>query len=224
MMPRRTTKREENSPRPKNVLSANERDLRIRRGILDTAAELFFQHGYDAVSVDAIVEHAGGSKTNVYRQFGGKDGLLDALVEYESARLRKPLEELDVSNVKLEEGLALIARTYLSLIYDGRAVGLHRLVIAQGKKFPTLAATFTKNGPEGSVQRVATIFSRWKQDRMLVTERDTHVLARQFLDLLKVKVHSQLLLGVAEANSKKDRQLAISEGIQTFLHGVHAPR
>jgi hypothetical protein len=37
---------------------------------------------------------------------------------------------------------------------------------------------------------------------------------------MKVKVHLQLLLGIAEAGSKRDRQTAISEGIQTFLHGA----
>lgn len=200
------------------------RDIRARRAILDTATELFFAHGYDAVSVDSIVAGVGGSKTNIYRQFGGKDGLLDALVECESGKLRKPLDDLDVLASPLREGLALIAKTYTSVIFDDRAVALHRLVIAQGKRFPKLAATFAKNGPEASVQRVAAIFSHWKGVGILCTERDPHILSRQFLELLKIRVHAQLLLGIPDAGSRKDKQMAITEGIETFLHGVQKMR
>lgn len=38
--------------------------------LLISATELFLEHGYDAVSLDDIVNHAGGSKASIYKYFG----------------------------------------------------------------------------------------------------------------------------------------------------------
>ena len=39
------------------------------------AADLFLKRGYEGVTIDKIVELAGGSKSTVYSEFGGKCGL-----------------------------------------------------------------------------------------------------------------------------------------------------
>ena len=36
------------------------------------AADLFLKRGYEGVTIDKIVELAGGSKSTVYSEFGGK--------------------------------------------------------------------------------------------------------------------------------------------------------
>ena len=61
--------------------------------ILDAALRLFADRGYDAVSVQEIVEATGITKPPLYHHFGSKQGVLDALVakNYEDwlARLQK---------------------------------------------------------------------------------------------------------------------------------------
>ena len=42
--------------------------------LLISATELFLERGYDAVSLDDIVQHAGGSKASIYKYFGNKEG------------------------------------------------------------------------------------------------------------------------------------------------------
>ncbi|EJD6088430.1 TetR/AcrR family transcriptional regulator [Acinetobacter baumannii] len=51
------------------------RGIERRLALLLSATELFLEKGYDAVSLDDIVNHAGGSKTSIYKYFGNKDGL-----------------------------------------------------------------------------------------------------------------------------------------------------
>lgn len=65
------------------------RDLpQTRRGhercvaLLESGAELFLEFGYDAVSLDDIVNHAGGSKASIYKYFGNKEGLFKAICDY----------------------------------------------------------------------------------------------------------------------------------------------
>lgn len=59
------------------------------RGRLITAATLLFcQRGINAVGVDAIVESAGTAKTTLYKLFGSKENLVEAVLEAEGAAWR----------------------------------------------------------------------------------------------------------------------------------------
>ncbi len=58
------------------------RGIERRLALLLSATELFLEKGYDAVSLDDIVNHAGGSKTSIYKYFGNKDDLFTAICDY----------------------------------------------------------------------------------------------------------------------------------------------
>jgi AcrR family transcriptional regulator len=58
-----------------------ERRTETRRRLLDAAASLIAQRGIAATSVDAIAEAAQRTSGAVYDHFGGKDGLLVALLD-----------------------------------------------------------------------------------------------------------------------------------------------
>lgn len=70
---------------------------RARDALLDAAEELFARNGIDAVSNRRIVEHAGAANHSaIAYHFGGREGLLRALVERhhdEMARRRRELTE-----------------------------------------------------------------------------------------------------------------------------------
>ncbi|MCD7955850.1 MAG: TetR/AcrR family transcriptional regulator [Lachnospiraceae bacterium] len=50
-----------------------------RSRIVQAAWELFYENGYDATTVDEIVERSGTSKGSFYHYFAGKDALLSSL-------------------------------------------------------------------------------------------------------------------------------------------------
>src|SRR4051794_1908637 len=58
-----------------------ERRADTRERLLRAAAELFARKGVDAVSVDAIADEAGRTSGALYDHFGGKQGLITALVD-----------------------------------------------------------------------------------------------------------------------------------------------
>jgi AcrR family transcriptional regulator len=60
-------------------MSVESRSARER--ILDTAAELFYVHGFHAVGVDLIIERAEVAKTTLYRHFPSKDDLIVTWLE-----------------------------------------------------------------------------------------------------------------------------------------------
>jgi AcrR family transcriptional regulator len=59
----------------------SERKADTRERLLSAAAQLFADHGIDAVSVDVVAEAAGRTSGAVYDHFGSKQGMLLALLD-----------------------------------------------------------------------------------------------------------------------------------------------
>src|ERR1700724_3721370 len=57
--------------------------LSPRDRLIEAATRLFCRYGVNSVGVDAIVGAAGTAKTTLYKVFGSKDGLVEAVLERE---------------------------------------------------------------------------------------------------------------------------------------------
>lgn len=64
-----------------------------RERILDTASELFYEHGIQTVGVDTVIARAGVAKMTLYRHFHSKDELVAAYLARRDARWREWLDE-----------------------------------------------------------------------------------------------------------------------------------
>src|SRR5262245_66155474 len=52
-----------------------------RERLLQTAGELFYEHGFQAVGIDRILAESGVAKMTLYRHFASKDELIAAYLE-----------------------------------------------------------------------------------------------------------------------------------------------
>src|SRR6185312_10012339 len=78
------------------TMTAKRSRAEARNGKLRTIAEdLFLKRGYDGVTIDKVVELAGGSKSTVYSEFGGKCGLFINSIETLCRQSNEPLAKLD---------------------------------------------------------------------------------------------------------------------------------
>jgi AcrR family transcriptional regulator len=119
------------------------RDAQLR----SRASTLFLERGYDGVSVDDIVREVGGSKTNVYSFYGGKDGLFLAIMEEILHDVILPLKLLELGGLSFEAGLRKFASALLTVLLDERHLAFQRLVIAEALRHPQLGSTWYQNGP-----------------------------------------------------------------------------
>jgi AcrR family transcriptional regulator len=55
--------------------------LSARQRLLAAADELFYAEGVHTVGIDRVIEHAGVAKGSLYKNFGGKEGLVHAYLE-----------------------------------------------------------------------------------------------------------------------------------------------
>jgi AcrR family transcriptional regulator len=58
----------------------------VRERVLDTAAALAVEHGWDRVRIGEVATASGVSRPTLYREFGTKDGVGEALVAREAER------------------------------------------------------------------------------------------------------------------------------------------
>lgn len=92
------------------MATQGERRADTRQRLLDAAAELFAARGIEGSSVDAIAERAERTSGAVYDHFGGKDGLLFALLEGWVDRVAVVISAELATATTLDERLASIWR------------------------------------------------------------------------------------------------------------------
>lgn len=80
-----------------------------REQILETALDLFYTRGYDAVGVQEIAERSGVTKPTLYYYFKSKYGLLEQLLESRSGRFFQELHAACTSGGELRETLCAAA-------------------------------------------------------------------------------------------------------------------
>lgn len=106
--------REPRSPSPRSA-RRSERVERKRQRILESAAHCFSTHGFPKTTVEEIASGAGVSKGLVYAYFGGKEELLDAVLErtleewFDATR-----GEMDRQATDTREALAILHRVSLA--------------------------------------------------------------------------------------------------------------
>ncbi|HET6308962.1 MAG TPA: TetR/AcrR family transcriptional regulator [Rhodopila sp.] len=129
---------------PRRTRRGEERDARLRA----RASELFLERGYDGVSVDDIVREVGGSKSNVYSFYGGKDGLFLAVMAEITVEMVSPLKRLQLQGLSFADGLAAFSRALLSVLLEERHLAFQRLLVTEAMRHPQLGSTWYQNGPQ----------------------------------------------------------------------------
>jgi TetR/AcrR family transcriptional regulator, mexJK operon transcriptional repressor len=196
----------------------DERSDRLRRA----AAALFLERGYAGVSVDEIVQVAGGSKTNVYSFFGGKSGLFLAVVELLCNELLEPLATIDVTQSGVVAGLRTIARALLDVILEERALALHRIVAAEALACPDAARLWFESAPARVHGVLADFITRHQKNGTLRPGNPREV-AVLFHDMLTLNMHVQRLFGLHAPFSHAEVDAHIESVIALFVHGFKAP-
>ncbi|ARO14480.1 TetR family transcriptional regulator [Ketogulonicigenium robustum] len=138
-----------------------------QEALIAAATELFLAKGFANVTIDEVVAVAGGSKTSVYRQFGGKEGLFAEVVTQLCATLLSPLAHLDLGGATPAVGLDILARTLMRQLLQPRHIAFQRMVLAVSDQFPALMAKWYDVGPRQSQAMIARFLGDDAQARRL---------------------------------------------------------
>ncbi|TWH09816.1 TetR/AcrR family transcriptional regulator [Rhodococcus rhodochrous] len=140
-------------------------ELRARRrtAIIDSAAALFAEHGFDATPVTAIAKAAGVSSGTVFHYFGDKRGVFRAIFEQGLPETRALVERHRDADDPLEALLDMVAEL-VGQATDPAAGGLVVEVIRQVGHDPALAEILDED--DGIVLEGLTHLLRRAGDRI----------------------------------------------------------
>jgi len=202
---------------------ANKRSRREVRNskIQKAAAELFLRHGYEGVSIDKIVELAGGSKSTVYSEFGGKSGLFISSIENLCRQSNEPLANIDYSGLNLEQSLKKLSYRILEFITTKRSVELHRLAIGEAKNTPEVGEAWYTHGPSRTASFIRSVLESYPHEL-----RNTTVpidrLAVLLHDSLTGDVLDRLLAGIGKPPKDAELKRLASVTLDAFLGQVRS--
>ena len=107
-----------------------------RSRIVSAAWELFYENGYDATTVDDIVERSGTSKGSFYHYFSGKDALLSSLSTVFDEKYEELAATLD-PDMDAFDALMFLNRALFFMIEN--AISLELLARLLGTQLTTLS-------------------------------------------------------------------------------------
>lgn len=191
--------------------------------LTDVAAELFLERGFESVAVDELIARVGGSRRNVYSHFGSKEGLFIEVVTRLCEELALPLKQLNIAEHQSWDALTSFGRELLQTVLQPRTLALHRLMIAEGRRFPELAQAVLKAGHlnAASILAVWIESKRGKVRNGLGSHLPALTLAQQFIDLVVTEAQLRALVGLDPHSLPVDQiDLIVSNAVDTFLHGA----
>lgn len=119
-----------------------------RLAMIEAAAAIFFENGFERASLGTIVRRSGGSLSTLYQLFGSKEGLFEAMVTQRCSEIMEPLSAPDLTARCPRDTLRSIAHAFLDVLMDPEAQGLWRMVMGEGIKFPRLPEIYFRCGPD----------------------------------------------------------------------------
>lgn len=195
-----------------------------RQEIIEEAAQLFIERGYETVTIDDIVERIGGSKATVYSRFGGKDELFATVIKAYCARVVGALDLQEDPTASLEDQLRAIGTAFLDRVLRPETLEQHRLMVSIGKKFPDVGTVFYDAGPRSASKAVSAWVERQQKAGRLIPG-DPYRLATLFLDMLTGEHQLARLVSVDDVSSPETVAQTVDLAVAVFLRGTEtAPR
>ena len=136
-------------PRPKTTGLPSEQEEQLRMDqLLEVAAEVFMEKGYQGASTAEIARRAQASKATFYARFANKEKLFLAVLRRrtdEVFRHHTAVYELDAP---IRDTLLGIAEVFLGVVLSPRHLALLRIVQIESPRYPDLGKRSTNWGRE----------------------------------------------------------------------------
>jgi AcrR family transcriptional regulator len=193
-------------------------DEETRVVILDAARQEFVTSGYAATSMESVARRAGVSTKTLYRLIPNKAALFEAIITDGIDRFVSRIRLRACENRDIECALrdALIACG--ELILDGAVIGLLRMVIGEGDKFPEIAETFYNK----AIKRTESTLANWlkaQAERDLISIDNATDAAGMLLGMLAFQPQRAVMLGHGQPPGREDLKRRAFMAAKLFLRG-----
>lgn len=188
--------------------------------LLHTASRLFLEKGYSKVSLEMIAREAHVAVRTIYVKFGGKAGLLNAVIADGRARFFGGMDNMETDQRPMEEILGDFSLRFLELISLPAVCNLYRMVLAEAGTTPELAETLFAAGPLRTRQELSRFFARPDIRAQLRPDVRPEVLPLLLINCIMGDHMTRLLFPHLQPPPLDELRVQAAEGLDLFLRGV----
>ncbi|BBP44713.1 TetR family transcriptional regulator [Thiosulfatimonas sediminis] len=205
------------SLQPPRAVTTNKRGLARQQKLLEVAQKHFFANGYAGANVNEIVREAGGSLNTLYRHFGNKLGLFEAVMQNKANQLFSPFSHTDFWQADMKNNLLEFGRAVQNVALSPDGLAIHRLVSSENNlEQGEIQELFYTLGPKTAI----TILGDYLQDLQAhgrIQMNDCYLAAAQFLDMIKGPFFYPALFG--QMPDEAAMEIALQQAVELFLNG-----
>ena len=189
-----------------------------RQAILQAAAEVFREVGFERASMSEIRARVGGSKATLYNYFPSKEKLFfEVMYQATERALVEITATLDPEAQDVRQELLRFGQKLLPALYSPEAIALRRVVIAESGQSDIGKVVF--EGATLPMEKHLAEFLRRGMKRGGLRSADAKIAAMQLLSLLESELLQRVLLGVEVSLKPEALKASVRRAVEVFLSG-----
>lgn len=187
-----------------------------RQAILNVAAEVFREMGYERASMDEVSLRGGGSKATIYNYFSNKEALFfEVIFQSTEAEFVATHAALDVDEPDIARALELFGQRLLALLYSADVQSIRRLVVAEGGR-ADLGRKCYDMAPARS-DAMLTEFLQKAMDVGKLREANARIASRHLKGLYEAELLDKFLFHTLDTVSSKEIAGIAQRAVAVFL-------
>jgi TetR/AcrR family transcriptional regulator of autoinduction and epiphytic fitness len=191
--------------------------------LLDVAAEVFLEGGFEGASTNEIARRANCSKTTLYSRYPTKERLFLAVLERRMESIVSDFAATLQPELPIEQTLREYGIRLMQLALSENQRGMVRVISMEASRFPDLGRRFYELGPGRSAVILASYMGEQIKRGRLV-EEDPQIMAEQLMSLVTGGYVRWTLLGLPDSISLKEKKQRIGAAVEMFLRAYSTGR
>lgn len=187
-----------------------------RQAILEIAAEVFRESGFERASMSEICARVGGSKATLYSYFPSKEELffesIHGTTELEFAAAH---EVLDVSTEDIAATLRVFGERFLALLYSAKILAVRRLIVSESER-SQLGPICYMRGPQRSQARISHFLASAMEQGKL-RQADPTVAALHLRGLFESELLDRFLFQIDVSVTEDEIKAVVARAVDAFM-------
>ena len=184
--------------------------------LLDVAAEVFIEHGFEGASTNEIARRGNCSKTTLYARYPTKEKLFLAVLERRMALILSDFTTTLQPELPIEQTLKEYGFRLMQLALSENQLGMVRVISMEASRFPDLGKRFYELGPGRGVAILASYMEEQiKRDRLI--KENPQIMAEHLMSLITGGYVRWTMLGLPDNVSLKEKKQRVSAAVEMFL-------
>lgn len=192
-----------------------------RDAIVEAAAAVFRESGFEGASMAEIASRVGGSKATLYGYFGSKEDLFIEVMHGQAKSHFDPIfAALENDHEDLRQALQRFGERTLTVLCKEAPIQTRRTVIAESGR-SDIGRRFYESGPKKGLIELGKFLSR-QMELGKLRHADPLVVASHLTALLDSETITARVFGLEAQLSRKFIKEATARALETFFAG-YAP-